>query len=66
MGIHGAMETETVLPDDYTVYGDYVYLVDGKVTVSDYHGVTVREFKVRMGAAEIRRCDFVARMQEAA
>lgn len=53
---------EPVLPDDYPVYGDYAYVADGKVVTSNWHGVTVREFKARIGATEIRRCDLMGRM----
>lgn len=57
---------EPILPDDYPVYGDYCYVADGKVVTSDWHGITVREFKVRIGASEIRRCDMFGRQERAA
>ena len=52
---------EPILPDDYPIYGGYLYVVDGAVTVSDWHGVTVRELRLRMDAKEIRRCDVAGR-----
>lgn len=55
---------EPVLPDDYTVYADYMYVADGNVVLSDYHGITVREFKFRLGAKEIRRCDIYGRSDQ--
>lgn len=52
---------EPVLPDDYPVYGDYLYVADGKVIRSDLHGATVSRLKRSLGAAEIRRCDITGR-----
>jgi hypothetical protein len=52
---------EPVLPDDYPVYGDYLYVADGKVIKSDWHDITVRQLKRLLGAIEIRRCDMVGR-----
>jgi hypothetical protein len=52
------MPDETVLPDDYPIYGDYMYLADGKVYRSDWHGVTVRELKLREKFSEVRRCNW--------
>lgn len=49
---------ESVLPDDYPIYGDYFYLVDGRVYRSDWHDVTVRELKRRENFREIRRCNW--------
>jgi hypothetical protein len=57
---------EPILPDDYPVYGDYLYVADGKVIRSDLHGVTVRHLKHNLGATEIRRCDIEGRRKEAA
>lgn len=48
---------EPILPDDYPIYGDYLYIVDGKVYRSDWHGITVRQLKRELGATEVRRCD---------
>jgi hypothetical protein len=52
------MQSETVLPDDYPIYVDYIYLADGKVYRSDYHEITVAELKRREGFREVRRCDW--------
>lgn len=52
---------EPVLEDDYPIYFNYYYLADGKVVTSEWDGITARELKTRLGAQEIRRCDFVAR-----
>jgi hypothetical protein len=52
---------EPVLPDDYPIYGMYLYVADGKVIRSDWHDVTVGQLKRLIGASEIRRCDMVAR-----
>lgn len=52
----GFVEGEDVLEDDYPVYGDYIYLVDGIITSSNWHDITVREFKLYMKAEEIRNC----------
>lgn len=51
---------EPVLSDDYKVYGDYLYVADGKVIRSDVFG-TVRDLKRSTGAKEIRRCDMSGR-----
>lgn len=50
------MLDEPVLPDDYPVYGDYLYVADGRVIRSDVFG-TVRDLKRDVQAKEIRRCD---------
>lgn len=52
---------EPILEDDYPVYADYLYVADGKVIRSDWHGVTVRRLKRELGAKEIRRCDIFGR-----
>lgn len=51
-------QDEKVLPDDYPIYGDYIYLADGKVYRSDWHGVTVAELKRREKFQEVRRCNW--------
>jgi hypothetical protein len=51
---------EPVLDDGYKVYGDYLYVADGKVIRSDVFG-TVRDLKRATGAKEIRRCDMSGR-----
>jgi len=48
---------EPILPDDYPIYGNFNYLADGKLIVSDWHGITAREFKAREGIKELRRYD---------
>lgn len=52
---------ERVLPDDYPIYGNYLYVADGKVIRSDWHDITAAEFKRREGVTELRRCDIVGR-----
>ncbi len=55
---------EPVLDDDYPIYGNYWYVVDGVPTLSDWHDITVAQYKRRTGAAEIRRCDIAWRTRE--
>ena len=57
----GIFPDETVLADDSPVYGDYLYVADGRVVRSDLHGATVRHLKRLLGASEIRRCNIEAR-----
>lgn len=57
----GPLPTEHVLDDDYPIYGDYLYVVDGKVYRSDWHGITARQLRLKLGAKEIRRCDIYGR-----
>lgn len=52
---------ENLLPDDYPIYGDYLYVADGKVYRSDWHGINVRTLKLREGFKEVRRCDISGR-----
>lgn len=52
---------EPILPDDYLIYGDYLYVADGKVIASDWHGISVKEFKAREKITELRRCDIAGR-----
>jgi hypothetical protein len=52
---------EPILADDYPIYGDYLYVADGKVVRSDWHGITAREFKAHLKAKELRRCDIIGR-----
>ena len=54
---------EPVLPDDYLVYGDYIYVADGKPYRSDWHGITVGELKRREKFKEVRRCDLMGRQR---
>ena len=48
--LFGVQENENILADDYPVYGDYLYVVDGQVIRSDVFG-TVRT------CSRVRRCD---------
>lgn len=52
---------ETVLPDDYPIYEDHLYVADGKVYRSNWHGITVHQLKGCEGFKEVRRCDIAAR-----
>lgn len=52
---------EEILPDDYPIYGDYWYLVDGVPKRSVYHDITARDLKRLLRAKEIRRCNAVER-----
>lgn len=51
---------EHILPDDYPVHWDYLYVCDGKVTRSDIMG-TVRDLKRDTGAKEVMNCDMAGR-----
>ena len=57
------LKSETVLPDDYPVYLEYVYIADLKIIRSDLQG-TVADLKIETGAKEIRRCDLFAKERE--
>ena len=57
-------DNEDILPDDYPIYGNYLYVVDGKVIRSDWHDITVRELKLHIHAKEIRRCNMMARSRK--
>lgn len=52
---------EPDLPEDYPIYGDYLYVTDGKVYRSDWHGITVRQLKNREGFKKVQRCDIMGR-----
>lgn len=52
---------EPILADDYPVYGDYLYVADGKVYRSDWHGITVGQLRRHEGFKEVRRCDIYGR-----
>ena len=60
---------EKVLPDDYPVYGDYLYVCDGKVVRCDLMRGTVRDLKkdlrsyYKLEALEIKSCDVIGRQQ---
>lgn len=55
---------EPELPDDYPVYGDYLYVTVGKVYRSDWHGITVRQLKGREGFKSVCRCDIAGRQAQ--
>lgn len=52
---------EGVLPDDYPVYADYLYVCDGKPWRSHWHDISVGRLKYREGFTEVRRCNIEAR-----
>lgn len=55
--IFDLLQDETVLDDDYPIYPDYIYIVDGVFTRCDYFDMTIREWKLRDNIKEIRRCN---------
>lgn len=57
----GVVGGEHVLDDDYPIYGDYLYVVDGQVVISDYHDITAKQFKRILNAKEIRNCNMFGR-----
>ena len=59
----GEFPNENVLDDDYPIYGNYLYVADGKVYVSDWHDITVGELKRRERFKEVRRCNIFARKE---
>jgi hypothetical protein len=59
--VSGVSLNEPLLEDDYPIYADYLYVADGKVVRSDWHGITARQFKIREGYTELRRCDIYGR-----
>lgn len=58
---------ENLLADNYPVYGDYLYVVDGKVIRCDLMSGTIADLKrdlrnhYKLEAKEIRNCDIVGR-----
>lgn len=56
---------EPILPDDYPIYAGYLYVADGKLISSDWHGITAARLKQHLGATELRRCDIYGRQQRA-
>lgn len=54
-------DDENELPDDYPIYGDYLYVVDGKVYRSDFHGITASVLRSLLKANSVRRCNMSAR-----
>lgn len=57
---------EPELPDDYPIYGSYLYVGDGKTFYSNWHGVTAAQLKKRMGIKTLCRCDIVGRQSQGA
>lgn len=61
-----AMLNERVLEDNFPVYWDYLYVVDGKVIRSDIQG-TVKDLKhdlrknFSIEATEVKSCDMEGR-----
>jgi hypothetical protein len=59
---------ENPLPDDYPVYGDYLYVCDGKVVRSDVFG-TIADLKrdlrdfYKLEAKMITNCDIEGRQK---
>ena len=60
---------ENLLPDDYPIHGDYLYVCDGKVIRCDLMSGTVRDLKrdlrshYKLEALEIKNCDIVGRQK---
>lgn len=52
---------ERILDDDYPIYADYFYVVDDRVYRSDFHDITVKELRQRLGAREVTSCDIFGR-----
>lgn len=52
---------EPELADDYPIYADYLYVADGRVYRSGWHGITARQLKGREGFKTLRRCDIEGR-----
>jgi hypothetical protein len=52
---------ERELDDDYPVYADYYYVVDGEVYLSDFHGVTAAWLKRKLKAKSVTNCDIFGR-----
>lgn len=59
--VYQIFEDENELPDDYPIYGDYIYVCDGHPYRSDWHDITVRQLKVIEKFKEVRRCNIQAR-----
>jgi hypothetical protein len=56
---------EDVLPDNYPVYWDYFYVVNGAPRRSPIKS-TVAGLKRTWGVSEIRRCDIAGRIADKA
>ncbi len=62
------LETERILDDKYPVFGNYLYVIDGRIEQSDVFGTVrdLRMFIIRQGrtADEVRSCDIFGRKRE--
>ena len=54
---------EHELSNDYPIYADYLYVADGNVYCSDYHGITARELKRRENFESVTNCDIYGRQR---
>lgn len=53
---------EEILEDDYPMYPDYWYIVDGiPIRNVFFSNISVGEYKKRTKAKEVKLCDFVKR-----
>jgi hypothetical protein len=60
--LDGVLPGENVLPDDYPVHWEYLYVCDARVRVSPIGGGgTVADLKRELNAREVRSCDIAAR-----
>lgn len=57
---HKLLPSEKVMPDDYPMYGMYVYIIDNVATrcMDASPNLTVAEYKRKYGAKEIRKLSF--------
>lgn len=61
---------ENILPNDYPVFGDYLYVCDGKVVRCDLMMGTIADLKrdlrsyYKLEAKEITNCDIVGRKKQ--
>jgi hypothetical protein len=53
---HKLLPTETILPDDYPIHWDYVYIIDNKFKRSE-HETNVENYKRITSSKEIRRAE---------
>lgn len=54
---------EPILEDDYPMYVGYLYVKDGEV-IQNFKDMTVKSFKIKTGAKEVRRCDIYGRIDQ--
>jgi hypothetical protein len=60
MKLHGILDDEDILPDNYPVYPGYYYVCDGNVMESPIRG-DVLKLKFRLAVKEVRRCNLMDR-----